>query len=766
MLALARGIGAMTMIEDLKYTFRSLFARKGFSLLVIAVLTAGLSCVIFMAAMLDGLIIRPVPFDAPDQLLQAGTYEEFLGKHYLDDADEGDLLEIRRQLSELAQVGGYSPSFMSLSGNDLPEREYGAVVTANLFQLLRVAPMAGRDFDDADQTAGAPPVAIISYDIWLSRYGADRSIIGHPIRVNGQPVTLIGIMPRGFAFPSREAVWMAAHLSETAKADSALAFQIVLRRNDESTDAAIETALSTWFASASHADPDRFRGKKPAIHSIEGWGATLLGLLYVMLAAVALLLLVACANAGNLILARTLGRRQEMSVRLALGATQKRLVVNIVMESIVLCLIATVLSAAIASKSMSWLLTWFKANNFGPTLWQQFHVDGRVLLFAIVVGLATAIAAALPAAWISTSESAIGNLRDGTRAVTSRSMTRMGNILVTGEVALSCALLVSVLMMVRMILLVDSSDIGVRTDGLLTAHITLSQQSFPTRSDQLRFFESLKSKFQANPIVMDVTAGTALPGTLGTPVHSLVAVGSAIPEGQLPHAKVGAVDDHFLSTFGITLQEGRAFDDRDTADGVSVAIVDRRFVERFSPEAPVLGRQFQLDPRDPNGTTVTVVGVIGPVMLNTRYQPPQPTMLVPVRQGQGTLAVANLTARTQGESKRFISELDKIVRGVDADTPMDLHDYSEVVLGQTKTIHIIAIWFEVLGSIALLIAAAGLYGVTAVNVGRRTREIGVRRALGATHWRILRNIFSRSFVHFGAGLVFGTGAGILFARIL
>jgi putative ABC transport system permease protein len=472
----------------------------------------------------------------------------------------------------------------------------------------------------------------------------------------------------------------------------------------------------------------------------------------------------ACANAGNLMLARLLGRRQEIAVRIALGATRKRLVAYLLMESVLLSLMSAAIAVLVAGAAVSWVVAWFRANDYGPARWQSFDIDGTVLLFALGVALVTALVSGLPAAWSASNGMAANNLRDDTRSVAGGSITRLSRILVIGEVALSCALLVSVGMMVRSIVLIDRTDIGINTDHLLTSRIELSANVYPAGVDQLRWYERLLDRFRAESGVADVTVGTAVPGTYWNASHDVLPVGIVPGEGSLPSTQFGAVDDHFLATYGIRLREGRFFDSRDSATSQGVAVVDRHFVDKYSSDTPVLGRQFRLDPRKPDGASLTVDGVIDAVMLNTQQQPPQISLLVPMRQAPGR--VASVTVRVREGSTGLAAQLNKLMREIDADTPLDFRDYAAVVRGQTRTVHMFAVAFDVMGIVALVLVAAGLYGVMAVSVGRRTREIGVRRALGAPNRQILRDVFTRSIAQLVVGFVLGLGFGIPFAKLL
>jgi putative ABC transport system permease protein len=751
---------------DLAIAVRSLIARPGFSLLTIGVLGAGLACVIFMLAILNGFIFRPPPFAAPEQLVQAGIFADGDGSDYLAPLPGNELMAVRRQLGDLAQVEGFARSTMNLSDMQIPERDYGAFVSAKLFAMLGVAPILGRDFVNDDQIDGAPAVAMLSYDLWHSRYGADPAIVGRQIRINSQPAIVIGVMPQGFSFPTKEAVWMAAHLFNGMKPDD-YAYWIIARRNANVTDAAIATELDTWFAQAVRADPQHYRGMHAGIGPLENLnlGKTLHKPLYIMLAAVFMLLLVACANAGNLMLARMLGRRQEIVVRVALGATRRRLVTYLLMESLLLSLVAAAAALLVADAGLNWVIAWFRANDFGPPHWQRFDIDGVVLIWAVCTGLLAAFATGFPAAWSASNETATNNLRADSQRIAGGSLARTSRILVICEVALSCALLVSVGMMVRNIVLLNETNVGINTDRLFMSRVVLPTSAYPTAADQLRVFERMTDRLRAESEVAHVTIGTAVPGTYWNEDHAVAAAGETPGGGALAQTETGGVDNDFLATFGVVLQEGRFFDARDGIDSPRVAVVDRRFVDRFSPNAPILGRQFRLDPRDAHGATVTVIGVVNALMLTPQEQQPEATLLMPL--SQAPYRLASLTVRTRENSPGLALKLNKMLREVDADLPLNFRGYDAVLIdGQSKTMRTIRGWFNVLGIVALVLSGAGLYGVMSVSVGRRIREIGVRRALGAPNGKVLRALFSRSIVELFMGLALGLAVGIPFAKVL
>ncbi|QBB69112.1 FtsX-like permease family protein [Pseudolysobacter antarcticus] len=752
---------------ELKHAARGIATRPAFSALVIGVLAAGLTCVIFMLAMINGFV-RPPPFNAPDQLLKAGLVEKN-GHEQFNNADlsvgnDNDFLQIRRQLKGIAEVASYTTAVIRLSDLDRPEVVEGGINTTNLFHVFGVAPMLGRDFVDDDGREGSPAVAMLSYRLWQSRYGGDPAIIERQIRVDSHAANIIGVMPENYGYPGKEALWIPAVLGEGKNLVAAdWGMKIVLRRMPGIDDAAIQNALDSWFADAVRAEPHRLQNQHAVIAAFTHYSPRERLFFTLAFVAVMLVLLVACANAANLLLTRTLARRQELGVRIALGASRSRIVLQLLMQSLLLSLIAAAIAVPLAVIGAVWQeSTWLQSDAHAP--WQHFSLDSSSVLFAIGATLISALLCGLLPALHASNTLTAGPLRDAAPSVVGGSFARVSRILVIGEIALSCVLLISVGTMLRAITAVEHAHLGIDEQHLLSAKFDLTKSTYPSNNDQLRLYEKLTQRLRDDANVVDASVGQIQPGVWSDTLD--VAPDSApIGDHVLPPMYYGAVDDHSLSTFGIHLQEGRFFDSRDRADSEQVAVVDRRFVERLGDGASVLGKRFRIDSSDPSMRTVTVVGVVETLTLTTPQEPKFPSMLVPLRQAPNVYGI--VTVRTRGNAKSYTPRLTEIMHGIDPDIPLyGVGDYAKYNHRNTTNERQTLQWFAISGLIALLIASAGLYGVMAFSVGQRTREIGVRRALGAPQWRILRSVFARAAAQVGIGLALGLGMGIPFARML
>ncbi|HEY2394920.1 MAG TPA: ADOP family duplicated permease [Rudaea sp.] len=750
---------------ELRQALRAVMGRPAFSALVVGVLASGLACVIFMLVMINGLVLRPMPFPRPDRLLHAGVTDGS-NEGRLDDVSARDLLELRRRLVEQADVAGYESATINLSDLDRPERFDGAMISANLGRVLGATPVLGRDFIESDEQPGAPPVVLLSDTLWHSRYGGDPGIVGRQIRVNTRPATVVGIMPPGMSFPFREVVWIPATLREDV-ADTENSYVIALRLRDGVDQAAVATALDAWRNDAMRVDPKRFRGVRTGVESLSLYTVnrqtrTVLG---IMLAAVVFVLLVACANAANLLLLRTLSRRQELAVRVALGASRRRIALHLLAQSLLLAVIATAIALPLATLAMHREGDLLRSSPNGVAEWLRFDLDGNVVGMAIAAALLTALATGLLPALRAARDSVATTLRDGSRGSSGGRFVRLSRALVIGEVALSCALLIVVGTMIRGIVALDRLDLGFDASHLLSARIGLFTNTYPTGADQVRLFEKLTDRLRGDAQVVDASVATTLPLRFGSNRDLLPEGIAAEGDNALPKARYGAVDDHFLATYGLRLLRGRFFDQRDGSGGERVAVVDPAFAEHYAAGGDVVGRRFRLDPRSADGPTVTIVGVIAPLKLDAPGDVPQPVLLVPLRQDPARFV--SLVVQVRGDPDAFAPRLNAIMREVDADTPLYwVRDFRAVIAEATFGEHMVAQMFGVFGLIALVLAGAGLYGIMAFSVGQRTREIGVRRALGAPAGGVLRSLFARTGWQLGLGLCAGLFIGMPLARLL
>lgn len=751
------------LVHEMRSAGRAVLAKPGFSMLIVAVLAAGLACVLFMLVLVYGLVIRPLPFQAPEQLMHLG-YQQTDRPGRVSSVSGHDLLQWQKRLEDVADVAAWQQQTINISGEDRAERYAGASISTNLLRVLGVSAQLGRTFTDADGIPGAAATVILSDAVWRQRYNAAPDIIGRVLRIDGSSASVIGVMPVDFSYPQKEVIWTPAQLPAGLTREDGGDWVVVARRHADAGMASLQAALDAWYADAKAEAPRYFEirtiGVEPLSYQIID-GKTR-AVFNVMLLAVVLVLLVACANAANLILSRTLARRQELAVRAALGASRARLAVHLLSQSLLLAGIAAAIALPIGWAAVRWVDATFRNAEEGPPHWMHFNLDAQLIgvtvLAALVTGLLTGILPALRA-----SSQVTASLRDDSRGVTGGSFARISRVLVIGEIAVSCVLLVAAGVMVRGMDQFQTRDFGIRTGNLLTARIGLSETKFPTAASQQAVFDRLEEKLRSEPEIIDAGIGTTLPGLIAQS-RRVLREGAGADDAQTV-VYSGRIDERFASTYELTLEEGRFFNASDRADSPPVAIVDRTFAEKLGAGASVLGRRFHVDPDNPNAALVTIVGVIKRIQLDDLDDPVRPALLRPLRQDPERYV--SLAMRTRGAPAAFVPRFNEILREVEPDTPSYwVRTYDQVILEATFAEYVLARLFLAFGVISLFLAGAGVYGVIAFNVRQRTREIGVRRALGAPSASVLGNLLGRGAWQIGLGLLVGLALAWPFARAL
>lgn len=756
-------------IEELRYALRATFAQPAFSALVVVVLGAGLGCVLFMLSAIDGLVLRPLPFPGAPFLFYAGWHNHEHSDDRYNPLRAPDYFELRDRLPKEVRVAGYHQATVNLSDIEQPQRYDGAIVSGDLFGALGVAAARGRTFNAQDDVPGAPLTVVLSDAIWRSRYNADPGILGRALRVNAQPATVIGVMPRDFTFPIRETIWLPARLDAAgARADDEDGNEWdTLLSVPPGLENAARAAQVALHAERAKAMPDRYVPVQPMFveagrRFVSDHTRSILG---VMLAAVLLVLVVACANCTNLLLTRTLAQRHELAVRAAIGAGRGRLVAHVLAQCLVLAAGASVLALVVGQIGVHYVMDLFMSTDEGPPHWLRFDIDWRLTVAAVVLGFACAGLSGLLPALRASGVHVNDALRDSSKSVGSSGFSRVSRWLVVAEVALSCVLLITTGVMVRSIVSLVGSDLGIHGgEKLLTARMALFPEQYPTDGERVRLFERVVEKLRAEPGVEAATIANVVPGNIGAEEF-------AQPEGYVrneagfPWIEVGSVDDTFLETYQVRLRQGRALDGRDTADGLHVAVVDTDYVKAFVPDGDAIGKRVRIDPENPASGWVTIVGVVDALQLEDIDDPRRPTVLVPLR--QVPQRYVSISVRTKGEPLAFAPRLAELTRELAPDTPLYwVRDWAEVARLAIFDEILLAQMFSAFGLIALVLAAAGLYGLIAFNVGARTREIGLRRALGAPSRQLLFDVAGRSALQVALGVVLGFVLGVPFAKLL
>ena len=591
-----------TLLQDMRYSLRLLMKRPGFTLVAVITLALGIGANTAIFSVVNGVLLRPLSFSNPERLviIRATNPQKGITTNQVSLPDALDWKTQSQAFDDMALLGGWN---FNLTEVDEPERIQGALVTTNLFQLLGKLPMLGRTFTPEEAQPGKDHVVILSYGLWQRRFGADPNIIGQSLTLNGISSTVIGVMPRDFDYPYQDVgIW--APLVGEDEARNSRWLTAVGRLKASATLKQAHTELDTIARRLEQSYPD----------SNEGWGVSLITLqdsitndirpaLLVLLGAVGLVLLIACANVATLVLARGVSRRREFAIRVAMGATRPRLIRQLLTESAMLSLLGGALGILLALWGIGFLLV--VAPEDIPRL-NEVKIDAAVLGFTLAVSLLTALVSGLAPALLTSNLDPYETLKEERGAIGSDNRQRLRQLLMVSEVALSLVLLVGAGLLIRSFLRVQRVDAGFRTENLLTMELILTGPNYGSLAGQQTFVNQTLQQIEALPGVQSASAITTLPvgGTSGQVHYSFVAEGRQVREGEDPNAYYRSISPGYFQTMGIALNAGRTFTERDHQTAPPVAIINQTMARVYWPAGSAVGQRV-------NGAEI--VGVVNDV---------------------------------------------------------------------------------------------------------------------------------------------------------
>ncbi len=749
-------------MHDLRLAFRMIGRQPMTSTLAVVALAFGIGLTTLMFSILNGAVLRGLPFERSERILHASPFD--IAERDDFEATQWEFAAWRERQSSFEYLTACYMSSANVVGPDgTPERYRGAWITPDTFRMLRTTPTLGRDFREADGAPGAEPVVIVSDRLWRDRLGGRPDALGQSLRVNGTPMTVIGVMPPGFAYPVVQELWVALAVNPALEGKDTLpTVEVIGRLRDGVTRDQASAELATIAAQVAAEDPGRREGitveVKPYVE--EFIGTETVTLLSVMLAAVLLVLVIACVNVANLVLARAADRTREVAVRTALGALRSQIVRQTLVEVLLLALIGAGLGVAIAYAGAEMFNRGITDTN--PPFWIDVRLDATVLGFVTAItGLATVVAGLVPALRASSGDVA-PMLNDEGRGTTSLRIGRLSRTLVIGEIALSFALLVVSGLVIQSILNVTEFDPGIATRDVLTARVTLPATEYPDGQSRARFAERLQDGVSALPGVVRAALATSSPPTAAE--ISIVLPGQTFPdERDYPRAKVTSVSEGFFAVLRMAPRQGRVFASGDGAEAPRVAVVNEEFARRYYPEGAI-GRQV----RTFSGPTTdwhTIVGIVqdvadidpGESLLQHVYLPlaqrPSQTVSVLVHAAGDPLALTSAVRQT--------------VSGLDRNLPIyNVMTLQRLLDDSTWAWRVFGTLFSVFGLAALFLATVGLYGVMAFSVSKRTQEIGVRLAVGAERGDVLWMVLRQGAWQVAIGVALGVGLAVALASAM
>src|SRR5215467_9870265 len=747
------------LLRDVRYGLRALLKSPGLTIVATLALTLGIGLTTTMFSIVYGALMKGLPYPDGDRIVVVNRANPTRGiqRQSLPIQDYADY---KAQQHVLTDLGAFTSGTIYVSGEEKAERFDGSFVTANIFDIVGVHPMLGRGFRAGEDTPGGEKVAVLSYSMWHERYAGAQTILGKQIRVNGDPYVVIGVMPEGFAFPNNDKIWVPLQVNplEGKRGEGQYVQTFGRLKPTTSLDqATVELTTiakrlgaeykesNEGFSAVVQSFTDNYIGKQPR------------QLLYTMMGAVFFVLLIACANVANLLLDRAAHRTKEVGIRTALGASRSAVVRQFLAEALVLSLAATVFGIGVAKLGIA-------AFNQALTVTQvPFFIDIRlhppVLLFSIGVAvLTTLISGAIPA--YQSSRADINEiLKDETRGASSFRIGRISKGLVMFEIALSCGLLVAAGLMIKSVAKMRTMDPGFTTKDVFTARIGFPS-AYTDTAAEWRFFDQVVDRVASLSGVEAAALSSGLPAARSGMGGSSFAIEGQtyLKDKDYPGSRLVQVTPQFFSTLRITLAEGRVFTNGDRVGALPVVIVNRSFVAKYFANVDPIGRRIRLGGSKSTQPWSTIVGVVGNVFTGNEDEPFEPGIFQPFAQSRTTFVY--ISARTNAPPMALTPRVRDVVASLNPDIPLYwVQTLADATSQSLWFVRVFGTMFMIFGFVALFLASIGLYAVMSFSVVRRTREVGIRMALGAQGRNVISMIFGQGLVQLAVGMT----AGLAFA---
>ena len=766
-----RGGLAASVGQDLRYAVRVLRKNPGFTLVAILTLALGIGATTAIFSVVNGVVLRPLPYAAADRLVVIWGNLRRPGLDGLP-ASAGEYVDYRDRTRAFDFVAAYDSDGFNLTGSGDPERIEGAVVTPTLFPLLGVSAQIGRTFLAEEERPGREQVVVLSHGLWTRRFHADPTIVGRAVVLDGKPVQVVGVMPAGFRFPSTSTeIWKPILLDADAVSEDnrgSHGFTVLARLRAGVPVERGQADLDAVTATFKEAHPNNYRnGFSTSIRPLrdEIIGDTSRPL-YVLLGAVGLVLLIACANVANLTLARAASRGKEIALRTALGASRLRLLQQLLTENVLLALLGGAAGVLVASWGVRLLIT--AAPDAIPRL-HEVTVDGRVIAFSTVMSVVTGLLFGMAPAVRASRTEVNDTLKEGGRRSDASMHRRAGGALVMSEVALSLVLLIAAGLLVHSFVKLQDVEPGFRPSQLLTFRLSLPAARYTTFDQGDAFFDTLFQSLQSSPGVTAASAINALPFSGFGGSRSFYIEGRDVkrPEDQ-PEEQVRFATHGYFETMGIPLREGRTFAARDTRASGRVAVVNDAFARKHFPAGGAIGARVSFTRDEP--VWYEIVGIVGDIKHRGLDTATRPELYTPYRQplfADWTVRPMHVVVRTAAEPLAAVPIVRREIARLDPDQPIsDVRTMDARIDRSLKDRRFNMVLLGVFASFALTLAAIGIYGIVAYSVTQRTHEIGVRVALGAQRRDIIRMVVTQGMTMTAIGTAVGLAAAFGVTRVM